>query len=443
MNDVVTLLRKHFPSSSEELCFGGLSVNSLASKFGTPFFVYDRSVLDRKLALLREALPPRFAISYSVKANPNGAFLRYFLKRGCGLEIASGGEFLQALKAECPPSRIVFAGPGKSESELDLVLRHRVGEIHAESALELDRISAISRRLGTPANVALRINPTGDAQGGAMRMGGKPAPFGIDEECVTAVLDRVLSDDHLNFQGIHLFTGTQILDAEILLNQYRKGLDLALQIARRVGHPLHTVDFGGGLGIPYFSNEIELDLDKVREGLSTLHAQIESETFFSGTQFMVEPGRFLVGEAGVYVTRVTDVKDSRGKKFVIVDGGMNHHLAASGNLGQTIKRNYPLAVLNRLKEAANEVVDVVGPLCTPLDVLGRSVQFPSVAVGDLIGVFQSGAYARTASPLGFLSHPAPPEVWVEAGKDFLIRRRGECNAYVADQCWEDAAVMAS
>jgi len=442
MNDVGTLIRKHFPSSSKELCFDGLPVDALASKFGTPLFVYDRSVLDRKFALLRESLPSSFGISYSVKANPNGAFLRYFLKHGCGLEIASSGEFHQALRAECPPRRIVFAGPGKTESELDFVLRHGIGEIHAESSLEIDRISTISRRLGTPANIAIRINPTDDAQGGAMRMGGKPAPFGIDEECVIAVLDRILSDDHLNFQGIHLFTGTQILDAEILLNQYRKGLDLALRVARHVGHPLRTVDFGGGLGIPYFSNESDLDLDKVRNGVLTLQAQIERETLLSGTQFMVEPGRFLVGEAGVYITRVNDVKVSRGKKFVILDGGMNHHLAASGNLGQTIKRNYPLAVLNKLNSSASEVVDVVGPLCTPLDVLGRSVRFPSVVPGDLIGVFQSGAYSRTASPLGFLSHLTPPEVWVEGGRDFLIRRRGEQGDSIADQCWDGDTVMA-
>jgi diaminopimelate decarboxylase len=441
MSDVGSLIRRYFPLSEEELCLGRVSVSSLAAKFGTPLFVYDHSVLERKFAALRNSLPPRVAISYSVKANPNGSFLRYFLSKGCGLEIASAGEFHQALRADCPASRIVFAGPGKTEAELDYVLRNGIGEIHAESALELDRISSISRRLNIRANIAIRVNPTEDAQGGAMRMGGKPAPFGIDEECLDGVLDGVLSDEALNFRGIHLFTGTQILDAGVLLRQYRKGLEIARRTARRVGSSLRTVDFGGGLGIPYFSNEDELDMDELRAGLVGMFSQIEAEEPFSGTQFMVEPGRYLVGEAGVYVTRINDIKTSRGKKYVIVDGGMNHHLAASGNLGQTIKRNYPLAVLNRLGEAPEQTVDVVGPLCTPLDVLGRSVQLPNVAVGDLVGVFQSGAYARAASPLGFLSHLTPPEVWIEAGRDVLIRRRGEFNDYVSDQHLDQAPVL--
>ena len=441
MSDVGSLIRRYFPLSKDEFCLGGVGVSSLAAKFGTPLFVYDHSVLERKFALLRNSLPQSVAISYSVKANPNGAFLRYFLSKGCGLEIASGGEFHQALKADCPASRIVFAGPGKTEAELEYVLRNGIGEIHAESVLELDRISSISRQLNVRAHIAIRVNPTEDAQGGAMRMGGKPAPFGIDEECLDSVLDRVLSDEALNFRGIHLFTGTQILDAEVLLNQYRKGLEIARRTAQRAGSSLRTVDFGGGLGIPYFSNEDELDMDELRAGLVSIFSEIEPEEPFSGTQFMVEPGRYLVGEAGVYVTRINDIKTSRGKKYVIVDGGMNHHLAASGNLGQIIKRNYPIAVLNRLNELPEQSVDVVGPLCTPLDVLGRSVQFPNVAVGDLVGVFQSGAYARAASPLGFLSHPTPPEVWIEAGRDVLIRRRGEFNDYVCDQYPDQAAVV--
>jgi len=441
MSDVGSLIRRYFPLSKDEFCLGGVSVSSLAAKFGTPLFVYDHSVLERKFALLRNSLPQSVAISYSVKANPNGAFLRYFLSKGCGLEIASGGEFHQALKADCPASRIVFAGPGKTEAELEYVLRNGIGEIHAESVLELDRISSISRQLNVRAHIAIRVNPTEDAQGGAMRMGGKPAPFGIDEECLDGVLDRVLSDEALNFRGIHLFTGTQILDAEVLLNQYRKGLEIARRTAQRAGSSLRTVDFGGGLGIPYFSNENELDMDGLRAGLVSIFSKIAAEEPFSGTQFMVEPGRYLVGEAGVYVTRINDIKTSRGKKYVIVDGGMNHHLAASGNLGQIIKRNYPIAVLNRLNELPEQSVDVVGPLCTPLDVLGRSVQFPNVAVGDLVGVFQSGAYARAASPLGFLSHPTPPEVWIEAGRDVLIRRRGEFNDYVCDQYPDQAAVV--
>jgi diaminopimelate decarboxylase len=434
MSDVTSLLAKYFPLSGSELRLGrGLSVSAVASQHETPLFLYDRTVLDRKLSQLRAALPANFSISYSVKANPSGAILRYFLENGCGLEIASSGEYVQARHACCPPQRIVFAGPGKTPAELEYVLTHGIGEIHAESELELERIGGICRRLGKRADIALRVNPTEDAQGGAMRMGGKPAPFGIDEERLDSAVDKTLADSNLNLCGIHLFIGTQILSSDILVTQYRKGLDIARTIAHRIGHPLRTLDFGGGLGVPYFSHETELDMAAVCEGLQRLMAEIRLDDSLAGLQMMVEPGRYLVAEAGVYITRVSDIKISRGKKYLIVDGGMNHHLAASGNLGQTIKRNYPLALLTKLREALCEEVDVVGPLCTPLDVLGRCVKLPRAEVGDLVGVFQSGAYARAASPLGFLSHPAPPEIWVDRVSHNVVRRRGEFEDYLADQ----------
>jgi diaminopimelate decarboxylase len=192
------------------------------------------------------------------------------------------------------------------------------------------------------------------------------------------------------------------------------------------------LDFGGGLGIPYFANERELDMEKLREDLAALMTEIRGEALFAGTQFMVEPGRYLVGEAGIYVTRINDIKISRGKKFLIVDGGMHHHLAASGNLGQVIKRNFPVALLNKLAKNSEETVDVVGPLCTPLDVLAKDVHLPSADVGDLLGVFQSGAYARTSSPLGFLSHPTPAEVLMNDGDVRLIRRRGTYDDLLSD-----------
>lgn len=434
MEHAAALIDRYFAATKGELRIGGFAVSALAGQYGTPVFIYDSAVVQRKWELLRRTFPPRFAISYSVKANPNPAFLRLLRSKGCGLEIASAGEFHQALSAGCPPENVLFAGPGKTEAELELVLSQNIGEIHAESSLEIERISSISRRLSRRARVAVRVNPGGEAQGGAMRMGGRAAPFGIDEESLDEVLERVLSDPALEFRGIHLFAGTQILDPVVLLTQYRKGLEIARRVASRVGRPLATVDFGGGLGIPYFANDRELDMGALSEGLAGLVEEIEGDPCLKETQFLVEPGRYLVGEAGIYAARVVDTKVSRGKKFLIVDGGMNHHLAASGNLGQTIKRNYPVALINRLDASPKETVDVVGPLCTPLDVLARGVRLPQAEVGDLVGVFQSGAYARTASPLGFLSHPTPPEVWVEKGRHRLIRRRGELSDYLRDVC---------
>ncbi len=440
MADLVDLLtKKYFPRSRGELVVGGVPVGLLAQTYSTPLYVYDRAILDQKYDALRSALPSHISIFYSVKANPHSAFLKHFLSRGCGLEIASAGEFQRALRAGCAPERMVFAGPGKTELELELVLSHGISEIHVESIVELKRIATICRRLEMRARVAIRVNPAGEAEGGAMRMGGRPAPFGIDEESLDNVVDLVRADPTFDLRGIHLFAGTQILDAAVLVAQYRHGLNIAERVTNQLGEPLQTIDFGGGLGIPYFTHEQELDLRQLHDGLTALFAEVEANNSFAGTQFLVEPGRFLTGEAGMYVTRVNDIKVSRGKKFLIVDGGMNHHLAASGNLGQTIKRNYPIGLLNRLDAPSEETVDVVGPLCTPLDTLARNIMLPRAEIGDLVGIFQSGAYARTASPLGFLSHPPPPEIWVHGEQHCLIRRRGEFEDLLPNLCMPQMA----
>jgi diaminopimelate decarboxylase len=420
-----SLVSKYFPKSGDSLVIGDVSVLQLAEIYGTPIFIYDQGVLDRKFDSLRSALPERFSIYYSIKANPCSAVVRHFLSRGCGIEIASAGEFRKALEAECPADRILFAGPGKSEAELELVLSRGIGEIHMESLTEARRIAAICRRLGLRARVAIRINPAGEAEGGAMRMGGRPAPFGIDEEILDQVLNTVLAEPELDLCGIHLFTGTQILDAAVLENQYRHGLELARRVVKRLGRPLRTLDFGGGLGIPYFAHEQELSLESLQKRLTALSQEIDGDPSFEKTQFVLEPGRFLAGEAGVYLTRISDIKISRGKKFLIVNGGMNHHLAASGNLGQTIKRNYPIAIANKLTAPADETVDIVGPLCTPLDTLARAIVLPHAEIGDLVGIFQSGAYGRSASPVGFLSHPEPAEVFLQDGRHVLVGHERE------------------
>lgn len=421
-----------FSSSKNHQAGWAASLEAIAARFGTPLFLYDQNVLKRNWLGLRETYPPEFSISYSVKANPNPAIVKFFVAQGSGLEIASAGEFFIALKAGGAAENILFAGPGKTAAELEYVLSQGIGEIHAESLVEVERIGAICRKLGATARIALRINPREEAQGGAMRMGGKPVAFGIDEERLDEAIDKVLADATLEFRGIHLFSGTQILDHAVLIRQYRKGLEIALRTARRLGRPLHTLDFGGGLGIPYFASEKPLDMAALRLELAGLVGEIRQERLFDGTKFVLEPGRFLVGEAGVYVARITDIKISRGKKFLIVDGGMNHHLAASGNLGQVIKRNFPVTIVNKTGVANAAKVDVVGPLCTPLDMLARDIELPQAEIGDLIAVHQSGAYGRTSSPLGFLSHPSPPEVMLRDGQAELIRRRGTYEDMLSD-----------
>ncbi|MFF8799203.1 MULTISPECIES: type III PLP-dependent enzyme [unclassified Methylobacterium] len=402
---------------------GAVPLTELAKEFGTPLFVYDAGLLRRAYRALRAAVAGFAAVDYSVKANPNPAVIRVFLDEGAGAEIASGAEFDAAVTAGVPPEKILFAGPGKSAADLDRVIAGGIGEIHLENREELLRVATTAERHGVSVRVALRINPGATAQGGAMRMGGKPSPFGFDEEEMDAAVAAVEAQGRLRLVGLHLFAGTQGLKADTLLGQWAYGLRLAARIAKTIGRPLETIDLGGGLGIPYFSGDAPLDLDALRSGLPPLIETLRNDPLLADARVVLEPGRYLAGPAGVYVARVLAVKESRGSRFVITDGGMHHHLAASGNLGQIVKRDFPLAaVTDRGGERA--ATAVVGPLCTPLDMLARAAPLPPLAEGDLVAVLQSGAYGLTASPTGFLSHPTPAEVLVDGAEARLIRARG-------------------
>ncbi|MCY1643089.1 type III PLP-dependent enzyme [Methylorubrum sp. SL192] len=409
--------------ASGVLQVGGLPLTDLAKEFGTPLFVYDADTMRRTYRALCAALAGFAAVDFSVKANPNPAVIRVFSQEGAGAEIASGAEFDAAIRADVPPEKILFAGPGKGAADLDRVIGGGIGEIHLENREEIVRVAAAAERHGVRVRVALRINPGAAAQGGAMRMGGKPSPFGFDEEDIKAAIDTVEAEPRLRLVGLHLFAGTQGLKADTLLGQWAYGLGLAARIANRIGRPLETIDLGGGLGIPYFSGDAALDLGAIRAGLPDLIATLRADPRLARARVVLEPGRYLTGPAGVYVARVLAVKESRGSRFVITDGGMHHHLAASGNLGQIVKRDFPLAAVT---DAGGEraATAVVGPLCTPLDMLARAAPLPPLAEGDLVAVLQSGAYGLTASPTGFLSHPTPAEVLVEGGEVREVRARG-------------------
>jgi diaminopimelate decarboxylase len=399
-------------------------VTELVEAFGTPLYVYSQRVLDQTWQTLRAAFPAAFDIYYSIKANPHPDFLAYFLRHGCGLEIASGGELTRALRAGCDPRRILYAGPGKTTEELRMAIEAGIGEIHAESPGEVARIEQVAAAAERTVGVALRVNPAPQGAGGAMLMGGRATPFGVDEEQLPDVLALARSCPHIDLVGLHMNTGTQWLDAVTLADLYRQGWRIAAGLHAAFPQGLRTLDFGGGLGIPYFAGEQPLDFARLGVELSSLVEEVETGPVRPCPRLMIEPGRYLVGESGLYVTRVVDVKQSRGQTFVVLDGGMHHHAAATGNFGQTLRRPFPLATLNRLNAPCDQRVTLVGPLCTPLDTFARNLAWPEPRVGDLVGVFQSGAYARAASPLQFLGHRTPAETWVSAREARLIQPRG-------------------
>ncbi|MET8995679.1 pyridoxal-dependent decarboxylase, exosortase A system-associated [Amycolatopsis sp. Hca4] len=391
------------------LTVGGVPVDRLAARVGTtPFFAYDRSLVTTRVERVRAALPDDVELSYAVKANPMPALLHHLSGLVDGLDVASAGELRQALDTTVPPERISFAGPGKTAAELARAVAAGV-TVELESTTELARVREAGERLGLTPRVALRVNPDFAVRGSGMRLGGGPQQFGIDAERVPAVLAEVGAAG-LDFQGFHVFAGSQNLRAESLCEAQRATVDLVLQLAEAAPGPVRSVNLGGGFGIPYTARDTALDLDEVGENLAKL-LDVSLRPALPDARVVIELGRYLVGEAGVYLTRVVDRKVSRGTTFLVVDGGLHHQLAASGNFGQAIRRNYPLALASA-PGGPEETVTVVGCLCTPLDLLGDRVSLPGAAIGDLIAIFQAGAYGLTASPTAFLGHPAPPEVLV-------------------------------
>ncbi len=397
----------YFSTKDGELLIGGRTVSAIAGEIGrTPFYAYDRAVMRRKVEELRAALPVEIEIHYAMKANPMPEVVRCFAGLVDGIDVASAGEMDVALAAGMRPDLLSFAGPGKTPSELERAVAAGI-VINMESELEMRRIAEIARRTDIRPRVAVRVNPDFELKTSGMKMAGGPKQFGVDAERVPELLDE-LSTHPLEFWGFHIYSGSQNLRPEILVESQRKTAALAIELARRAPSPVRLLNLGGGFGIPYFPGEQLLHLAPIGENLRELVPEVRRA--LPEATVALELGRYLVGESGVYVCRVIDRKVSRGQVFLITDGGLHHHLAASGNFGQVIRKNYPVLVANRIGDGPRETASVVGPLCTPLDLLADRMDLAVAEVGDLIAVFQSGAYGLTASPLGFLSHPAPAEV---------------------------------
>jgi diaminopimelate decarboxylase len=389
---------------------GGIPLDRLAERVGsTPFFAYDRALLTERIDHLRATLPGDIELSYAVKANPMPAVVQHLSGLVDSFDVASAGEMRVALDTPMPPRRTSFAGPGKTPAELRQAIAAGV-TIEMESETEAERVAAIGARLGVRPRVAVRVNPDFQVKRSGMRMGGGPQQFGVDAERVPALLDR-LAGTGVEFLGFHIFAGSQNLNAEILCEAQRKTVELALRLAEHSSEPVRYLNIGGGFGIPYFDRDQALDLPAIGDNLGGLMTGAIRPNL-PDARVVVELGRYIVGESGVYVTRVVDRKESRGKTFLVVDGGLHHQLAASGNFGQVIRRNYPVAIGNHARDDASETVSVVGCLCTPLDLLADDVALPQADIGDLVVIFQAGAYGLTASPTAFLGHPAPVEVVV-------------------------------
>jgi diaminopimelate decarboxylase len=398
-----------FPVVDDCLVIGGIPLPELARRIGrTPFYAYDRRLISERVELLRTHLPRQVHLHYAIKANPMPEVVMHLARLVDGIDVASAGELKIALEAGATPDKISFAGPGKSDAELEEALAVGI-VVNLESEGEMQRLAAIASRCGIRPRVNVRVNPDFELKSSGMKMGGGPKQFGVDAERVPAMLRRIGALE-LDFQGFHIFSGAQNLRADAIAEAQRKSVELALRLAEDAPAPVRILNIGGGLGIPYFPGDERLDVALIGRNLANVMHGLESR--LPQAQVVLELGRFLVGEAGVYVCRVVDRKTSRGHVFLVTDGGLHHHLAASGNFGQVIRKNYPVAVGNRLHGSTRERASVVGPLCTPLDLLADDIEIATAGIGDLIVVYQSGAYGPTASPTSFLGHRPPDEVLV-------------------------------
>lgn len=370
----------------------------------TPAYVYDFAIVATRIARLRSALPKQVAVHYAIKANPLPGLLSAIAPLVDGLDVASAGEMDKALDVMAAGA-ISFAGPGKRDAEIELAIRAGV-TLNVESESEGQRALAIGGMLGMRPRLAVRVNPDFELRGSGMKMGGRASPFGVEAKHVAGLVKRLIIGG-AEWRGLHIFAGSQSLDTQAVIETQAATVALAARIAQEAHRAPPLVNLGGGFGIPYFPGDAALDVEAIGAALAGELGKLD-------TQYAIELGRWLVGEAGVYLARVVDRKVSQGETFLIVDGGLNHHLAATGNFGTVVRRNYPVAVAHRMQDPAEETVTIVGPLCTPLDRLADRVALPKANVGDVIAIFASGAYGASASPAAFLGHPPARELLVGA-----------------------------
>jgi diaminopimelate decarboxylase len=402
------------------LTIGGLAAPALATRFGTPLYVFDGEVLRRRVAAVQAAVGPRVELLWSVKANPSLAVTACLRAAGTGAEVASLGELQLAIAAGHDATSLRFAGPGKTDAEIDTALALGLGCFHAESHGEVERVAAAARARGRRAAIALRVNLPQELGGSRLRMGGRSSRFGIDVEQVPALARRVAAEPSLQLAGLHVYAGTQCFDADAFVAHAQRLVELASEWERELGLRLDELDLGGGFGVPTYAGDPSFDLAAAGRGLQALVARHDRP----GRRWFVELGRYLAAPAGVYLTRVVDTKQSGGERHVVLDGGM-HQAAAAAGVGTVLRRSPLLVHAQRPFDRTREPATLGGPLCTPADQFAEQAALPPLVTGDLVAVLHAGAYGLSYSPHGFLSHATPAEILVEHGDARVVRQRGD------------------
>jgi diaminopimelate decarboxylase len=414
MNQSISALKtslKDYLPSANELSVGGLSLTQIENLVTrTPFYAYDRQLIINRVSQLLNILPAEVSLNYAIKANPYPSLVHLMAGQVTGFDVASKKEMLLALQTGMPADKISYAGPGKNQADIEAAIIAGV-TLHAESENEIATIESAAEKLKLRANLAIRVNPSFELKSSGMKMSGGAKPFGIDEEKIPGVL-MSLSLKQVMLRGFHIYSGSQNLNAAAIISAQQQTFKLAkhlIELSTSITNKkVDYLNIGGGFGIPYFAKEQALDIQVIANNLKDLILQYQDVV--DNLELIIELGRYLVAEAGVYVSKIVDKKESRGTQYLVCDGGLHHHLANSGNFGQVIRKNYPLAIGNKLNGSKLEQVNIVGPLCTPLDILAEKVILPQSNIGDYVVIFQSGAYGASASPKDFLSQPQLSEI---------------------------------
>ncbi|WP_158220027.1 diaminopimelate decarboxylase [Tissierella sp. P1] len=397
-------------------------ITNIIKDYGTPIYIYSLNIIEQQLDKLRDNLPEYFNIFYSMKANPNIGILANLKKSVNGIEVASLGELYTAMKSGYTSKEIIFVGPGKTHYELEYAIKENILSIVAESLEEIFIINKICEKYNTVMSISIRINPKAKMNDARIKMGGGAKQFGIDEELIDFVIKESFKCKNIKINGIHFYLGTQVLNSTTLINNFENSFKILDNLENNYKLNISLVDFGGGFGIPYFDGEYELDLSNVKESLNLFIKKYIRDENIKNYKFIVESGRFILANSGLYVTEVLYKKKSRGKTFIVVNGGSNHHSASAG-IGRFLRNNFPIEVLNKENENRKEIVDIVGPLCTPTDVLGQNIELPHININDKIVILNSGAYGLTSSFYGLISHGKPAEILVYNNKYYQIRKR--------------------